>query len=194
MIDNPLSVRPEIWWSRAGTIRRPPRCQRGALPTELRPQNWWKWRGFNPRPPACKAGALATELHPQSGRRWRALGAGCVANPFIDMRVSASGQTPHRHGWNPQNFPKGVLLRQRRYSVLLTQVNPCRLPDPAFYSGPRTCFMPSVIRVALREPRHINTEFGPAPHPISSVSRRDRCRSKHGRCHSLKLAASKPTA
>ena len=27
------------WWSRSGSNRRPPRCERGALPTELRPQS-----------------------------------------------------------------------------------------------------------------------------------------------------------
>ena len=34
---NPLSPG-KTWWSRAGSNRRPPRCERGALPTELRPQ------------------------------------------------------------------------------------------------------------------------------------------------------------
>ena len=28
-----------FWWSRAGSNRWPPRCERGALPTELRPHN-----------------------------------------------------------------------------------------------------------------------------------------------------------
>jgi hypothetical protein len=47
------------WWSRAGSNRRPPHCERGALPAELRPQ---------PR----AHGQFGRELRSTvSGRQWR---------------------------------------------------------------------------------------------------------------------------
>ena len=57
------SVRPPsagfgLWWSQAGSNRRPPACKAGALPAELWPRRWWVWVDSNHRPHPYQGCAL----------------------------------------------------------------------------------------------------------------------------------------
>ena len=64
---NELTCAAEIWWSQAGSNRRPIACKATALPAELwprKPQKWSGRRDSNSRPQTWEAYALPTELRP----------------------------------------------------------------------------------------------------------------------------------
>jgi hypothetical protein len=56
-----LSASSSLWWSQAGSNRRPSACKADALPAELWPRTrWWVWVDSNHRPHPYQGCALTT--------------------------------------------------------------------------------------------------------------------------------------
>jgi hypothetical protein len=88
-----LSQSKVVWWTRPGSNRRPPRCERGALPAELlaheQPKN------FNRGAGRCQCHAFAGEFRAvRSQSDWRHRISGSASNPAWAGRPAYECRAP----------------------------------------------------------------------------------------------------
>src|SRR3954464_6137028 len=98
----------EGWWSQAGSNRRPPHCERGALPAELWPLKDTQKRE---KTPVARLSSVGRHLRPggrgvKKRRSLRVLRIKRHDRAAVELRAPARGQQPvererlrcHRHG------------------------------------------------------------------------------------------------